>query len=290
MTAEPLRLLLGTANLVEDAVTPRLLDQFHDAGGRAIDLGNVYGDGSSERAVGAWLRSRGIDALLFTKGCHPPYCAPEFVASEVEIALTNLGVERLDVFMLHRDDPAVDIRAWGEALLTQAQRGAVGSVGVSNWTVERFLALRECLRDLGDDCAKTFSNHFSLAEMLEPPWPDCLDIDAVGAAGLVASGITVLAWASLAGGYLADGRTDDAVVLRSWDIEHNRLRRAGAAELADELGATTAAISIAYVLTHPGVRPVIGTRSPEHLTEALAGEHLDLTPEQVAYLEAAEAA
>ena len=289
MTAEPLRLVLGTADLVEDAVTPRLLDQFHEAGGRAIDLGNVYGDGASERAVGAWLRIRGIDAVLFTKGCHPPRCAPELVASEVEIALTNLGVDRLDVFVLHRDDPAVDIRAWGEALLTEVQRGAVGSAGVSNWTVERFLALRECLRDLGDDCAKTFSNHFSLAEMVAPPWPDCLAVEKSELDALARSDVTVLAWASLAGGYLLAGNSAPPTD-RSWESERNRGRRRRMHELAARLGTSPAAIAIAYVLAHDGVRPVVGTRSTEHLAEALEAESIALSREDLRFLEAGLAA
>ena len=289
MTAEPLRLVLGTADLVEDAVTPRLLDQFHEAGGRVIDLGNVYGDGASERAVGAWLRSRSVDAVLFTKGCHPPHCAPDLIAGEVEIALTNLGVDRLDVFMPHRDDPAVDIRAWGEALLTEVQRGAVGSVGVSNWTVERFLALRECLRDLGGDCATTFSNHFSLAEMLAPPWPDCLAVEKSELDALTRSGVTVLAWASLAGGFLL-GSDEAPPTDRSWDSARNRGRRRRMHELAARLGTSPAAIAAAYVLAHEGVRPVVGTRSTEHLAEALEAESIALSREDVRFLEAGLAA
>jgi aryl-alcohol dehydrogenase-like predicted oxidoreductase len=286
MTAPGLRLVLGTADLRDDSLTPRLLDQFHDAGGRAIDVANVYGGGESERAVGKWLRGRGVGPVLYAKGCHPPSCQPDLVAGEVETALESLGVDRLDVFMLHRDDPSVDIRAWSDALLEQLRRGTVDSIGVSNWTPERFFALRDCLHELGEEGVTVFSNHFSLAAMAEPPWPACLAMDAPTAARIAASGITVLAWASLAGGYLADGGNTNPSVLRSWDTESNRVRRARATKLAERLGTSTATIALAYVLAHEGVRPIVGTRSHDHLSEALAAEGVELTPEQLDELEA----
>jgi aryl-alcohol dehydrogenase-like predicted oxidoreductase len=111
-------------------------------------------------------------------------------------------------------------------------------------------------------------------------------MDAETARELVRSEVTVLAWASLAGGYLSrDEGSLDAAARRSWDTPDNRERRARAGELARQLGVTPAAVAVAYVLGHEGVRPVIGTRSPEHLAEVLAAESLDLVPEQVAQLE-----
>jgi 1-deoxyxylulose-5-phosphate synthase len=74
----PLRVVFGTATAGDEDLTGALLHQFYEAGGRSIDLANVYGDGDTERAVGAWLRTRRRrdDMLLFAKGCHPPVCEP----------------------------------------------------------------------------------------------------------------------------------------------------------------------------------------------------------------------
>lgn len=289
MSEEPLRLVLGTANLAEDELTSRLLDQFYEAGGRAIDLANVYGDGASERAAGAWLRARRRrdDVVLYAKGCHPPYCKPDLVSDEVETALANLDTDRLDVFLLHRDDAAIPLQAWADALMEELHRGTVNQVGVSNWATERFLALRKQLSESGEDRLGVFSNHFSLARMAEPFWPGCLEIDADTARTLNGSGVTVLAWASLAGGYLGDRDSSDPAVERSWGTDENQRRRERAAELAELLGTTTATIAIAYVLAHEGIRPVVGTRSATHLSEALAAEMINLSSEQVAQLEAA---
>ena len=77
------RLVLGSADLTDEPATLRLLDQFHAAGGRALDLANVYGDGESTRAVGKWLSARRSrdEVVLYAKGCHPPYCSPDLLSS-----------------------------------------------------------------------------------------------------------------------------------------------------------------------------------------------------------------
>jgi aryl-alcohol dehydrogenase-like predicted oxidoreductase len=276
------RLILGTASLA--GAGHRLLDEFYAGGGRGIDLANVYGDGASEAIVGEWLRTRGLrdDMALYVKGCHPPVCDPKLVAREVGFAAAKLGVDRLDAFLLHRDDLSIAIEEWGDALEVELSSGTVLAVGVSNWTVERFNELRAYLELDGERTVAVFSNHFSLAEMVVPPWPACLALESEALDVLTRSGVTVLAWASLAGGYLAGNENEPAT---SWDSERNRGRRRRLSELAARLGTSPAAIAIAYVLARDGVRPVIGTRSMNHLVEALEAESIKLSREDVRFLE-----
>jgi aryl-alcohol dehydrogenase-like predicted oxidoreductase len=274
------RLVLGSADLRDDRVTAALLDYFHAEGGRLLDLANVYGEGESSRAVGRWLEKTGWrDSLtLYVKGCHPPYCTPALVKTEVQRARFLLGVDGLDVFILHRDDPSTPVFVFADALRQEVAAGTIASFGVSNWTVDRFDALRA---ELGADAHQlsVFSNHFSLATMITPTWPGCLamtrgDIDHVEQAGP-----TVLAWASLAGGYFA-GRD-----IPSWANDENQERRQRAAELAQQLDTSTAAIALAYVVNLPHrVLPVVGTRSEEHLSELISATKIELTGDQVASL------
>ena len=56
---------------------------------------------------------------MYAKGCHPPNCLPELVPSEVDEARRLLGVERIDVFVLHRDEPSLPVAAFADALLEQ---------------------------------------------------------------------------------------------------------------------------------------------------------------------------
>src|SRR3954453_12332389 len=150
--------------------TAGLLDRFHDRGGRALDLANVYAGGDSQRAVGRWLRSSGAEMTLYAKGCHPPYCSPALVGDEVDKARSDVGVERVDVFMLHRDDTSLPASAFGDALLEQVERGAIRGFGVSNWTLDRLVELRVALGGAADALV-SFSNHFSLVEMAGRPAP-----------------------------------------------------------------------------------------------------------------------
>jgi aryl-alcohol dehydrogenase-like predicted oxidoreductase len=274
------RLVLGSADLRDDSATGPLLDRFYEAGGRSLDVANVYADGESARAVGAWLASRDVrdDIVLYAKGCHPPYCSPSLVADEVDKALTDLDVDRLDVFSLHRDDLDVPIEAFAEALVEQVERGKLAGFGVSNWTMPRFRALAGCLN--GDrDRLVAFSNHFSLGEMVTPTWPGCLAMTKADMSEL-AEGVQALAWASLASGYFA-GREAP-----SWHSPANDARRLRAGELAEALGASPAAVALSYVLHQPPhVVALVGTRSQVHLEEALSARAIRLTPDQLSWLE-----
>ncbi|HWI73984.1 MAG TPA: aldo/keto reductase, partial [Baekduia sp.] len=270
-----------TVDLPDTDLAPRLLDRYAAAGGRALDVANVYRDGESARAVGRWLRARpDAQAIMYAKGCHPPLCRPDLVAAEVDAARALLGVERIDVFILHRDDLSYEVAAWAEALLQQVDRGAIGAFGVSNWTIARLRELRAHLDAIGADHLDVLSNHFSLAQMVSPPWEGCLALskDDLRAAGDL--GVRVLAWSSLATGFFAGHDTPH------WDSPANRARRDRAAELAERLGTTTPAVALAYVLHQPDhVLPVVGTRSEDHLEEALAARAIRLEPADLAWLE-----
>jgi aryl-alcohol dehydrogenase-like predicted oxidoreductase len=265
------RVILGSFSMRDDGEAPALLDRYYEAGGRELDLANVYGEGEANVAVGKWLRGRD-DVVLYAKGCHPPFCSPSLVSEEVDRARTPLGAEKLDVFVLHRDDLSLPVSAWAEALVAERERGTIGGFGVSNWTLDRYRELAEHV-----DVA-VFSNHFSLADLVEAPWPGCLANTRDELSEL--DGTMFLAWSSLAAGYFA------GLEAPSWDSPANRGRRDRATELGRELGTSPTAVALAYVL-HQGehVRPVVGTRSTARLDELLAAESIRLSPEQLAWLE-----
>jgi aryl-alcohol dehydrogenase-like predicted oxidoreductase len=277
-----MRLVFGTLHLPDTAVAGRLLDRYVDAGGRALDVANVYQDGEASRTVGRWLADGPARRpVLYAKGCHPPECRPDLVAAEVDHARTLLGVDRIDVFILHRDDLSYPVSAWAEALLGEVDAGHIDAFGVSNWTIERTRELRAHLDDLGAaDRLRAFSNHFSLARMVSAPWPGCLALSGDELRDVGALGLSMLAWSSLATGYFAGHDTPH------WDDPENRARRERAEVLAERLGTSAPAIALAYVLHQPEhVLPVIGTRSEAHLDDALGAEAIRLSPEDVAWLE-----
>ena len=277
-----MRLVFGTLDLPDTSLAPRILDRFYAAGGRALDVANVYRDGESAEVVGRWLRARQSPdgVIVYAKGCHPPYCRPELVSSELDKARGLLGIDRIDVFVLHRDDPSLPVAAFADALLEQVATGTIGGFGVSNWTVPRLRELQLHLDRVGEDGLVVFSNHFSLAEMVAEPWPGCLAVDKQDLIALADTDLLILAWSSLATGFFA-GR--DPV---SWDSPGNRARRERATELAEELRTSAAAIALAYVFHQPdNVLPVVGTRSEAHLDEALSASQIELSPRQLEWLE-----
>lgn len=276
------RIVLGTFALADNEVSPTLLDRYHAAGGRALDLANVYLDGEAARAAGRWLRQRGRagDMVLYAKGCHPPACHPDLVRQEVEHALRLTGLEYLDVFLLHRDNPGVPAAAWADALDAEVTAGRIGAFGVSNWQLGRTRELAAAAAGRGEHGLVAFSNHFSLAELVAEPWPDCIAVTRDELPGLRDMGLRMLAWSSLATGYFA-GREQP-----SWVSPGNAARRDRARELAAQRGVSPTAIALAYVLHQDDhVLPVIGTVSPAHLDEALAAAAIGLTPAEAAWLE-----
>jgi aryl-alcohol dehydrogenase-like predicted oxidoreductase len=275
------RLVFGTLDLPDTELAPALLDRYADAGGRALDVANVYRDGEASRAVGRWLaRGPRHRPALYAKGCHPPRCRPDLVAAEVDASRALLGVDRIDVFILHRDDLSYPVSAWAEALLAEVDAGRIGAFGVSNWTVGRLHELGAHLDATGADGLRAFSNHFSLADMVSAPWPGCLALSKEDLAAAGELDVTVLAWSSLATGFFAGRDTPH------WDSPENRARRDRATELGERLGTSASAIALAYVMQQPRhVRPVVGTRSEAHLDEALAASAIHLDAAELAWLE-----
>ena len=275
------RLVFGTLDLPDTELAPRLLDRFHAGGGRALDVANVYRDGEAAQAAGKWLRNRpsADGVVVYAKGCHPPYCSPDLVGAEVDKACGLLGLTRLDVFLLHRDDPSLPVAAFADALLEQVAAGRIGEFGVSNWTVPRTRELREYLDGIGAGHLIAFSNHFSLADMVSAPWPGCLGVSKQELDELGGLGLKMLAWSSLATGFFAGRETPH------WDSPANRARRDRAAELGKRLGASAAAVALAYVLHQPEhVLPVVRTGSEAHLDEMLAAADLRLADDELEWL------
>ncbi len=279
--ADGVRLVFGTLDLPDTALASALLDRYVDAGGRALDVANVYQDGEASRAVGRWLaRGPRHRPALWAKGCHPPLCRPDLVAEEVDAARALLDVDLINVFSLHRDDLSYPVSAWAEALLAEVDAGRIGAFGVSNWTVARLRELHAHLDATGADRLRAFSNHFSLADMVSAPWPGCLALSKEDLAAVGALDVTVLAWSSLATGFFAGRDTPH------WDSPANRARRDRAAELGERLGTSASAIALAYVMQQPRhVRPVVGTRSEAHLDEALAASAIRLDAAELTWLE-----
>lgn len=297
----------GCMMLSEGDGQPRsneILDAALASGVNLFDHSHVYGGGSCERAFGVWLEARGNreELVILDKGCHPKggeqRVTPEHIVEDVAGSLDRLGIDSIDLWLFHRDDPSQPVGPLIETLNELQSTGKIRAFGGSNWTHRRIAAANEYAEARGLAPMVASSPNFSLAEQVDSPWgPDCVTIS--GRENLEArawyekSGMPVFAWSSLARGFLSGRIRRENVeqvkgdfeehTIRCYVTEENLERVERAALLADERGMTIPQIALAYVLHQPmNVFALIGARSKEEananaqaLEAALTSAELD---------------
>ncbi len=278
-----------------------VLDRFVERGGGMIDTADVYSawvpghkGGESETMIGEWLRASGArdQLLIATKvGMMEGGLKPDRVRAAVEGSLERLGIDVIDLYFAHKDDPDVPLDevlgAFGELI----GAGTVRAIGASNYSAAR---LAEALKV----SAETGLPRFTVVQ----PELNLLDRDQYEGPLqqlCIAEGLGVITYFSLASGYLSGKyreASDLAKSARGPRVQPYLAGRgpqvlAAMERVAGETGATLPQIALAWVAAQPGVTaPIASATSVEQLDEILASETLRLAPEQLAALtEAAKA-
>jgi len=254
-----------------------LMDAAWEAGITHFDTADGYGGGRSETTVGRWIAARGVRPTLTSKTFHPLTVggdrglAPDRVARSLDASLERLGVERLDLYLVHEPDPEVplDVAMAGfEALLAA---GRIGAYGVSNVDAEQLeLALRG-----GRPIA--VQNGYSLLQREDAS--SLIDL-------CVTRGVAYTAYGPLSGGWLTGKYRRGAAYPAGSRMTQRpgpyaalvRERTFAALDGLDGFararGVSMAAAALAWVLADPRVaQVVVGPGRPEHLApvaEALA--------------------
>jgi aryl-alcohol dehydrogenase-like predicted oxidoreductase len=271
------RIVMGTVR-----PEPTLWERFLAAGGNCFDTARHYGD-ESEGGLGRFLERSGArdEIVLVGKAAHAPDCRPDAVAPELDRSLELLRTDRLDLLLLHRDDPAVPVGEFVDALDAEVRAGRTRAVAVSNWTTERFEAFNAYADSHGRARAVVLSNQLSLAEMLEPVWAGCLRADP---AWHERTGAPLLAWSAQARGFFA-GRPADEEVRRSWLSPVNAERRGRAEWLGRRLGVAPVSVALAWLLARPfPTWAVVGPRDRRELDACVAAADLELAPAELGAL------
>lgn len=287
-----------------------LLDAFLAAGGNFIDTARIYADwipsaprSASEKTIGAWLtagRRRG-HVILATKGGHPdlaamhrPRLARRDLEQDVNASLRDLQTDVIDLFWLHRDDPARPVGDILESLNGLQRAGKIRYFGCSNWRAPR---LRE---------AQAYAQAHGLAGLAanQPQWslatpnraglsdPDRLVVFDAGAYAYHRSaGLAVVPWSAQGQGYFDKLDRLGAAGLaeadrRKYHSPANEALYPKVKALAERHRTTVGAIALGYLLAQPfPVYPVIGPRTPEQLQSSLAALSVALTGDDLAGLE-----
>ena len=315
-------LVFGTLRLHEAEEPSALLTLAWELGIRAFDCAAVYGGGECERRLGAWLRDPSTpsaarrEAFVVTKGgcgAAETSWAPQLsyggLDAELASSLDRLG--RVDLYLLHRDDPS---KPCGEIVETVhrlcAARG-VSNWGVSNWSTRRLAEAREYAAARGLAAPSYSSVQDSLALPRRAPWPGTEFMTRDDRDWYAANpGVPVISWEVLAKGFLAgkwdeshaplDGEAPPSDVFRPGDdmaawreqrltsaylTSDNFERRARATKLGAALGVGPEHVALAWCMRQRYASHVcVATVCPEHLVSNAKALDLALSSDDVAWL------
>jgi aryl-alcohol dehydrogenase-like predicted oxidoreductase len=246
-----------------------LMDAAWEAGITHFDTADAYGGGRSERAIGRWIRKRGVRPTLTTKTFNPmdegadSGLAPARIARQLNDSLERLGVDRVELYLAHEFDPETPVDEWTEALQEHQRAGRIGAYGASNFDAAQ---LKQAL-DAGDPVA--IQNEYSLLRRADEAavLPLCAEQH-------VAYGV----YSPLCGGWLTGkygrGRpypagsrmTQRPEPYAELASEATFAKLEALDQFARERGASITAVALAWLLADDRIaQVVIGPGRPEHL-------------------------
>jgi aryl-alcohol dehydrogenase-like predicted oxidoreductase len=238
----------------------RVLRRAVELGVTFIDTADSYGPGVSERLIHEALHPYPAELVIATKagltrpgpGRWEVNGKPEHLRAQAERSLSALGLQRIELFQLHRIDPDVPLADQLGALVELQSAGKIGRIGLSEVSVSEVEAARAITPIV------TVQNRYNLEERGAEPVLEYCQREDIG----------FIPWFPMATGQLAE--------------PGGPLQR-----IADEHGATPAQLALAWLLQRaPVLLPIPGTSRVAHLEENVGGALIELTPEQVQELDA----
>ncbi|WP_406361220.1 aldo/keto reductase [Streptomyces sp. NBC_00715] len=294
---------LGAMNFGEDGgfgcgveESEKILQGYLDRGGNFVDTANFYTNGHSEAILGDFLaarpglRDRLVLATKFFGNLHlgDPNgggAGRKAIIGQLEDSLRRLRTDHVDLYWLHNHDWSTPVEETLRTLDDLVTAGKIRYVGFSD-TPAWFTAKAHTTALLrGWTPVTALQMEYSLLERTIEGELIPLAEDA---------GMGLLPWSPLKSGYLSGKYTRDrrtpadtrrsAVLGGPTDDQFEVID--ALAVVAEETGATSAAVALAWVQARPGVSStLIGPRTLDHLEANLAGLDLRLTPEQTARLD-----
>ena len=281
--------------LNEEASRP-LLRQAFEAGINFFDTANIYSDGTSEEFLGRAVRefSRREDVVIATKLNSPMRKDPnaaglsrKAVMTEIDASLKRLGTDHVDLYQIHRFDYTTPIEETLEALHDVVKAGKARYIGASSMYAYQFCKALYLADRHGWTRFVSMQNHYNLLYREEER--EMLRLCAE-------EGVGVIPWSPLARGRLT--RAFDETTVRAEPAHYGKGLHKGlgeadrrvidaVAQVAAARGVPRAQVALAWVASRPGVTaPIVGASKAGHLQDAVAALSIELTPEEVATLEA----
>lgn len=218
-----------------------------EQGVTTMDQADIYGGYMAEEIMGAGLTQAIKDQIEIVTKCNILAPAGRYsdvggkyydttrnhIISSVDNSLRLMGIEKIDVLLIHRPDPLMDHHETGAALDDLVASGKVGAVGVSNFKLHDWNLLQSGMR------SKLVTNQI---EVSLSAYDSLTNGDL---AYLQERGVSPMAWSPLGGGKLMTTDTELGRVMDS---------------VAAENGVDRSAVAVAWLLAHPAkIMPVMGT-------------------------------
>jgi aryl-alcohol dehydrogenase (NADP+) len=262
------------------------------AGITFFDTANVYSAGSSEEITGRALKDFADreDVVLATKvhgrmrpGPNGAGLSRKAILAELDASLERLGTDYVDLYQIHRWDPATPLEETLEALDSAVRSGKVRYLGASSMWAWQFSKALHLAGEHGWHRFVSMQDHYNLLNREEERemLPLCAD-----------QGIGVIPWSPLARGRLTRD-WDESTTRSQTDEFGSKLYNAAdqriverVAEVAEARGVPRAQVALAWLLSKPVVTaPIVGVTKDRHLDDAVAAVALQLSAEEIARLE-----
>ena len=287
----------------DEAASFSILDAFVDAGGTMIDTADVYSawapghkGGESEALIGRWLKrdpAKRDRLVIATKvgfldgkiedGEYVASLHPDVIARAAELSLQRMGIETIDLYYQHRDNPEVPLADSLGMFETLRAAGKIRATGLSNFEPARVEEALTTAHEQGFEPAVAVQGWYNLVE--RGKYEDELQDIVTGL------GLSFFPYYSLANGFLTGkyrSRDDLGKSVRGGrnieyvDSAKGKSVLAALDKVAAESGASLATIALAWTKAQPGVTaPIASATSLEQFKDLAAALTLDLTPGQI---------
>ena len=273
------RLVYGMWRLADDGDTSvkhvdAKINAALDQGVTTFDQADIYGGYTAEAVMGTALKANPplrqhmeivskcdivIDAGRHSGARVKHYdTTAEHINASVDASLSEMGIDEIDVLLVHRPDPLMDHHVTGAALDALVDAGKVRAVGVSNFRPWDWNLLQSAMR------------HPLVTNQMELSLKHIAPFTNGDLAFHQQHGHVVMAWSPLGGGDL---------MTASNELTH-RLD-----SIATRCGVDRAAVATAFLLAHPAkITPVLGTNNLDRISHISAAEMVELDRQDWFYL------
>lgn len=282
-----------------------VLDAFVDGGGNFVDTADSYSawvpghvGGESEKILGEWIAARGNRdrVVIATKVAqHPEFkgLAAVNVHAAADASLKRLGVDTIDLYYAHFDDPDTPIEETAAAFSELVDAGKIRTIGLSNYSTERLNEWMSIAHDRGYHLPVAMQPLYSLVER-------GFEADGLQQAALD-HGLSVFTYSSLARGFLAGkyraagdvnlpGASPRATGASQYLDARGQAVLAALDEVASAHSVEVASVALAWLRLQPAVTaPIASASRIAQLPALLASMTLDLSRDELEQLSSAGA-